>query len=356
MSIFRSKINSDIKNIWRYAVFYRPIKEENRLALGEGNTPETSVSGLAKELGFKELIFKREDLNPNGSHKDRLLAYQVSQAKENGEKILIISSSGNAAVSAAAYCRLAGIKLFVFVSPKTDKAKIKKIADFGAYVIISRYALTLADLAAKKFGIKSLRPSVGGNSHYGLKSIAFEIFEHCGAPEAIFIPTSSAGTLLAVAEAFNDLVELREIKKMPALYAVQTAKIHPIAENFDKSFIPEKESLARGIIAKNISEKKLKNILEIIKNSNGGGAAVSGAEIVTAHAFLKKNNIETGYESAAGFAGALKLKEELKNKKVAVLLTGKRSEAEAGSVKSDNVFKAENVDDSERIIKKFFKS
>lgn len=360
MSIFSSKANQNLKNIWRYAAFYPLIKKENQLTLAEANTPEISAPDIAKDLGFKELIFKREDLNPNGSHKDRLLAYQVSRAKENGEKVLIVSSSGNAAVSAAAYCRLAVIKLFVFVSPKTDKEKIARIADFGhstalragATIIVSRHARTLADLASKKFKIKNLRPSVDENSYYGLKSIAFEIFEHCGAVDAIFIPTSSASTILGIAEAFRDLIKLGEIGKTPEIYAVQTSKIHPIAENFDKNFIFEKESLARGIVSKNIPPEKLAKILKIIKNSNGGGAVVSNIEILKAEKILKKNNIETGCESAAGFAGAIKLKDKLKGKKVAVLLTGKKANGKIDNEKGDNIFRAENIEEMAEIISK----
>lgn len=353
MSIFQSKINSELKNIWRYASFYPAVKKENRLTLGEGNTPEISASNIAKGLGFKELIFKREDLNPNGSHKDRLLAYQVSRAKQEGEEVLIISSSGNAAVSAAAYCQSAGIKLFVFISPKTDKEKIMRMADFGARVIISRHALTLADLASKKFKIRNFRPGADEKSYYGLKSIAFEIFEHCGQVDAIFIPTSSASTILGIAEAFGDLNKLKEVKKIPELYAVQTAKVHPIAGRFDKNFIIEPDSLARGIVAKNILEEKLAKILNVIKNSRGGGAVVTDANILSACKILEKNNIETGYESAASFAGAIKIKEKVKSKKVVVLLTGKKTNGKIGDIESGNIFKADNIDNLESIIKKF---
>ncbi len=350
MSIFFSKVNQNLKNIWRYAAFYPSVRKENQITLAEGNTPEISAVNIAKNLGLKELIFKREDLNPNGSHKDRLLAYQVSRAKENGEKSLIISSSGNAAVSAAAYCRLAGIKLFVFISPKIDKEKIAKMA--GATIIISRYARTLADLASKKFKIKNLRPGADENSYYGLKSIGFEIFEKRGAIDAIFIPTSSASAILGTAEAFRDLIKLGEIGKMPEIYAVQTSKIHPIAENFDKNFIFEKESLARGIVSKNIPPEKLAKILDVIKNSSGGGAIVSDANIIEANKIFKKNNIETGCESAAGFAGAIKMREKVKGKKVAVLLTGRRGNGKIENVKSDNIFKADNIEEMAEIVGK----
>jgi len=82
MSTFHIKINSDLKNIWRYAKFYPPVKEENWITLDEGDTPEIYSREIAAKLGFSELIFKREDANPNGSHKDRMLAYQVSRARE----------------------------------------------------------------------------------------------------------------------------------------------------------------------------------------------------------------------------------------------------------------------------------
>ncbi len=360
MSTFYSKINKNLKNIWRYAAFYPPIKEENRLTLGEGNTPEISAEGLAKDLGLRKLIFKREDLNPSGSHKDRLLAYQVSTAKENGEKILIISSSGNAAVSASAYCKLAGIKLFVFVSPKTDKEKLAAIAKTGpstsfgagATIIVSKHALTLADLAAKKFGIKNLRPGADANYYYGLKSIAFEIFERCGEIDAIFIPTSSASTLLATAEAHNDLIKNGGIDKMPEIYAVQTAKIHPIAENFDKDFVVEKESSARGIVSKNIPREKLEKILKVIKESGGGGVAVSNKQIAKARKALEQNNIITGYESAASFAGVIKLKEKISGKKIVVLLTGKKwNDIMQEVTTGKNIFKADDISEVEKIIK-----
>ncbi len=353
MSIFYSKINENLNNIWRYAAFYPPIREDCQLSMGEGNTPNEYSDELAAKFGFARLILKREDYNPNGSHKDRMLAYQVSRALEAGEKKLLISSSGNAGVSAAAYCQIAGIKLFVFVSPKTDEAKIASIANFGAYVIISKHSLTLADLAAEEFSIKNLRAGGDEGAYYGLKSIAFEMFEQCRDVDAIFIPTSSASTLLGISSAYNDLFRLSEMQKMPAFYAVQTSKIHPIAEYFDKNFIGENENMARGIISKNIDKNKLAKILKIIKSSNGGGIIVSNHDILEAKNHLSRFGINTGYESAAGFAGAIKHAPKLKNQRIAVILTGKMpgTAPESQYINHDNIFEADNIEDVEKIIK-----
>ncbi len=351
MSTFHIKINSELYNIWRYANFYPPVKEENWLTLGEGNTPEVYSGELAARFGFANLIFKREDANPNGSHKDRMLAYQVSRAKENGAKALIISSSGNAAVSAAAYCKKAGITLFVFISPKTDEGKISSVANFGAYVIISKYSLTLSDLAAKNLNIKNLRPGKSENSYQGLKSIGFELFEHCRDIDAIFVPTSSAGTLLGINSAYADLLDLGEARKIPALYAVQTAKIHPIAAYFDRNFVAESENVARGIISKDINDEKLTRLVKLIKNSNGGGVVVSNHSILDAKGILAHSGINTGYESAAGFAGAIKIAEKLKRQRVVVLLTGKMPEMPPGHTNRENIFVANDIKYVEKIIK-----
>lgn len=350
MSTFYTKINSRLKNIWRYADFYPPIKEENWITLDEGNTPVVYSRELAAQFGFASLAFKREDSNPNGSHKDRMLAYQVSRAEERGEKNLIISSSGNAAVSAAAYCKKAGINLFVFISPKTDEGKISAIANFGAYMIISDYSLTLSDLASKKFRVNNLRPGAAESAYYGLKSIAFELFEHSKDIDAIFIPVSSASTLIGISSAYNDLFDLGDAHKMPELYAVQTTKIHPIAAYFDKNFVPENESVARGIILKDIEEDKLTRIIKIIKNSNGSGAVVSNNNILDAKKYLAQYGIATGYESAAAFAGAIKNAPKLKNQRVAVLLTGKMPEAVPEYTNRENIFVANDIEYVEKII------
>lgn len=351
MISFHIKINSDLYNIWRYAEFYPPVKEENRLTLGEGNTPEVYSDELAARFGFASLIFKREDSNPNGSHKDRMLAYQVSRAKESGAKALIISSSGNAAVSAAAYCKKAGITLFVFISPKTDEAKIARIADFGAFIIMTKYALTLSDLASKNLGIKNLRPGKSDNAFQGLKSIAFELFEHCHAIDAIFVPTSSASTLLGISSAYNDLLDLGEARKIPALYVVQTAYVHPIAATFDRNFVGESESVARGIINKEIDEDRLMRILKFIKRSNGGGAVVSNHNILEAKEALARTGIISGYESAAGLAGAIKSADKLTNQRVVVLLTGSMPEGQPEFTNRENIFVADDIKYVEKIIK-----
>ncbi len=324
MSTFHSKINADLKNIWRYAEFYPPIKTEYRLSMDEGNTPEIMAAEIGKSLGLNDLIFKCEDQNPNGSHKDRGLAYQISRAYEEGRKSLIISSSGNAAISAAAYCQKAGIKLFVFVSDKIEKAKLAKILAYNSAMVFScAKPLTYADYASEKFKIKNIKSSADNNSFYGYKSIGFEIFEHLAAIDSIFMAVSSGTSLLGIIASYKDLLALGEIKKMPQFHLVQTSRIHPLAAHFDKDFKFEREVLAKAIVARKVPKEK--EIIKAITETNGSGWIVQNDEIKKASESLKNNNVETSNEGALALAGIFKARRRKIDlgQKVVCLLTGR---------------------------------
>jgi len=292
--------------------------------LGEGNTPEISAPIIAKELGLEELIFKCEDQNPNGSHKDRGLAYQISCAYEEGRKDLIISSTGNGAISAAAYCRNIGIKLFVFVALKIERAKLEKIIkQYPAIVFTSLKPLTFSNYASEKFNIKNIKASSDKNSLYGYKSIGFEIFEHQGEVDSIFLAVSSGMTLLGILAAYQDLLALGEIKKIPQFHIVQPSRIHPLAAHFDKDFKFESEILAKAIVNRKVIQEK--EIIDAVTQSGGSGWIVQNADIKKASALLRTNGIETSNEGAAALAGIFKARAKGFDfgKKTVCLLTGR---------------------------------
>ena len=79
------------------------------VSLGEGATPCLPVPSLAKSVGVAGVWIKNEGDNPTGSHKDRMSAQGVCRALASGALEVVLASSGNAAVSAAAYCAAAGL-------------------------------------------------------------------------------------------------------------------------------------------------------------------------------------------------------------------------------------------------------
>ena len=73
---------------------------------------------------------KHEEMNPTGCFKDRESAVVVSKAVELGYKQISIVSSGNAALSTAAYAQKAGLQCIAYVPAKTTKAKKQLIELF----------------------------------------------------------------------------------------------------------------------------------------------------------------------------------------------------------------------------------
>lgn len=282
-----------------------------------GKTPEVELEGI---------IFKREDTNPSGSVKDRGISYQLNWAEKEGIRDLVISSSGNAAISAGYFCQKLGLKLFVFVSSKINKRKLAVIQDYPFRVFISRRPLSDSIKFAKKNNYYHLRSSTDPRGTIGYQIIAEEILgdrgnqvnrENQGGIDSIFIPVSSGTTLVGIVEGF------KQLGFSPQLHAVQATAINTIAKNFDHDFTPTKTSLADALVAKYTPRKK--QVIELVRESRGWGWVVNDEQILKADEWLKNQGISTSFEGAAALAGVWKASQKgWKLGKVFCLLTGKR--------------------------------
>lgn len=356
MSNFQNKILKNEKGIWRYADFYDEfVKQENRLSLDDNIN---STHKTVKIKSFENIYFKREDENITGSLKDRSLAYQVSLAKQKVLKNLVISTSGNAGISASAYCQKAGIKLYVFISPETEKAKIAEMQKYNPIIIKSSRAIRLANYLSAKYKIKNLRPSVDDDSIEGFKSISFEIFEKLGKIDALFTFVTSGSSFVGIGRAYKYLLENNEIKKIPKLFAVQSGGIFSIAKEFENRLnnegdIPECRLQAGKLGVKNTRRKN--EIIDLIKSSGGSGIYVSNKEIESTKNFLSQNEIYTSDEGCASFAGALKINQEnnlntsSKLNKIICVLSGKER-GKTEEIDENKIYKAESFDEVDKIV------
>ncbi len=384
MSNFQNKIEKNKKGVWRYANFYDEfIKPENRLNLDDkdnkknnGGTREIEIGEINKLLKIGHLYFKREDENETGSLKDRSLVYQISLAKQNSKKELVISTSGNAGIAAAAYCQKAKIKLYVFISPETEKAKIFAMQKYKPIIIKSKKAMRLANYLSAKHKIENLRPSLNDSSIEGFKSIAFEIFENLGKVEAIFTFVTSGSSLVGIGRAYQYLLNNREIKEIPKLYAVQSGDIFSVIDipisprpvfsgggdrsefltysrkippaPFNKGGTSERGVKGAGRLGTKNTRRK-KEIIELIKSSSGRGIYVNDDEIIKAGDILKSNNIFTSPEGRASLAGAIKASEENKFNKIVCILSGKLRK-DSGEIDENKIYRAENFEEVDGIL------
>lgn len=296
------------KGIWKFEDLLPPIETKYHLTLGEGATRLTQIENI---------FFKHEYENPTGSVKDRGIAYQISHLYSKNIKKAVISSSGNAAISAAHYCKLAGIELTVFVSPKINTLKLKQLTKLSTSIIKSSKPISDAFQYAKKNSAFNLRPSTDPVGHIGYTSIAYELDNQLSNQiDAIFFPVSSGTTLVGVGEGYQKLGYL------PKFFAVQTTSVHPIASHFDENFTKTEKSLADALVAKYTPRQE--EVQSLIKKSGGGGFVVSDEDILSAHDFLLKHDINCSYEGAAALAGLWKAQNKgLKFQYPVCLLTGK---------------------------------
>ncbi|OGG19261.1 hypothetical protein A3D78_02635 [Candidatus Gottesmanbacteria bacterium RIFCSPHIGHO2_02_FULL_39_14] len=294
------------QGIWYFAKMLPEISKPFRLTLGEGKTAFSEKSGL---------YFKCEFLNPTGSIKDRGLCFQISKLAEKKVRHAVISSSGNAALAASAYCRLAGIKLIVFVSPNINTAKLAALKENSDVYIDSR-PVSSAHQYALKNNFYNLRQSTDPNAAYGFETVSFEIDEEIGRIDDLFLAVSSGTALKGMADGF------KESGYLPRFHAVQTAKIYPLAGQFDTDFIRENTSLADAIVARTLPREG--ELLKIIRKSGGFGWVIPNNDMQNARSALLKMGLDSSFEGAAAYAAVEKAKSKgFSLGKTVVILTGK---------------------------------
>jgi threonine synthase len=254
------------RGLWRYRELLPLRDQANVVTLGEGGTPLIRATNLGMMLGRPNLFVKDERQGPTGSFKDRQAALAVSVMKENGLTQAVVASTGNVAISYAAYCARAGIKLYAFLTSLVPAEKMRECALYGAQVVkvTSTYdrAKELAAQFAAQRGMyfdRGLRSIAAVES---MKTIAYELAEQLaeegmlaprphdaaadgnGArPPAVpwrapdwYVQAVSGG--LGPAGAMKGFIELKAmglIDKVPALACIQADGCAPMANAFRRN-------------------------------------------------------------------------------------------------------------------------
>ncbi|MFI9724492.1 pyridoxal-phosphate dependent enzyme [Streptomyces sp. NPDC052396] len=207
------------------------------VTLGEGSTPNIRLPLGDSSQG--ELVVKYEGANPTGSHKDRAMAVGMAAAVASGADTVAVSSSGNAAASAAAYAGRAGLRCVVFTTPAVPgplRAQIDALG--GVRVVCGDHDTRQAALreSVERFGWYPLTsytaPSPGGNSYAneGYKSLAYELARDFGDRiSTVVVPTSRGDLLSGVARGFAELCAAGLLPAVPRLVTAEPDAAAPLA-------------------------------------------------------------------------------------------------------------------------------
>ncbi len=316
-------------------------------------TPCKTYKKINKYFALK-VYLKREDLNPNGSHKDRSIPIMIDYYAKKGVKNFVISSSGNAAISAIKYCQKHNFNLNIFLPPNTPNYKLKKILNLKSeenfkknnlksnpkntnekiYTLnpkvvdknknqnnihFTKRAVSDAFKFAKKHNYQLLRSSKDPIALKGYKKLAKELNNQLKEITDIFVPSSSGTLAIGLYQGFKDLMEIQ-----PKIHIIQTTKINTLVRDYDTNFKKSKKSIAQAIVDR-VGHRK-KDIDKIINEKEGYGWVVNDKNIKRFYKILKESGINSSEEGAMGLAALEKaISQGLQIKKPVCIITGSKT-------------------------------
>lgn len=200
------------------------------VSLGEGNTPSFDLPRLALEFGVDRLTAKHEGMNPTGSHKDRMSAHGISRALEVGAQTVVLASSGNAAVSAAAYCAVAGLGCEVATYRNMPEPFVRALNRLGAKRVIFDRSIDRWEYVRRQvecegaFALSNYNVPAVGSPVFGVegyRAVALECVLDGIVPDHVLVPTARGDLLWGLYSGLRDLRAAGLIAHMPKLWAVE---------------------------------------------------------------------------------------------------------------------------------------
>lgn len=230
---------------------------------------------------------KREDKNITGSAKDRAIPFQIANLIQKGFNKAVISSTGNAAISAAYFCQQKKIELTIFLSQKISPQKLSILKQFPSEIIISPKPISDAVKFSKLNQAYLLRQSTDPISLDGYQQIGQDIMSQLPQVTSIFVPIGSGTTLIGLSQ---------KIPKTIPIFGAQSAANCPIGKLYDQDFVPENRLITDALSAKFLPQKKA--LTDIINNHEGFVFTIQNQAIVSASHYLESKNIVTSLEGA----------------------------------------------------------
>jgi threonine synthase len=309
------------RGMWRWHELLPVQEEENRISLGEGDTPLMSLPRVGAEMGLRHLYVKDESLNPTGSFKARGLSAAVSKAKELGITKIIIPTAGNAGGAMAAYAARSGLQACIYMPKDTPLANMEESRIAGAQVILIdgliSEAAGMAGIKAREEGWFDVSTFKEPYRTEGKKIMGYELAEefHWRLPDVIIYPTGGGTGLVGMWKAFAELETLGWLNdtKRPRMVSVQAEGCAPVIKAFENGaqfcdYWVGAQTIASGLrVPKSFADQI---ILRDLRASHGNAVAVSDDEIIQAQKQLAETEgIFAAPEGAATLAALIHLKE-----------------------------------------------
>jgi threonine synthase len=315
--------------LWRYRDVL-PLRDPNQIvSLCEGGTPLIKVTHLGLMLGRPNIYIKDERQMPTGSFKDRQATLAVSLLKEAGITEAVVSSTGNVAISYAAYCARAGVKLYAFLTSLVVPEKMRECAVYGAHVIKVTSTYDRCKEIAQQFARQR-------NMYYdrglrniacveSMKTVAYEVAEQLGqalppnpggtpwrAPTWYFQSVSGGLGPVGAIKGFQEMKKMGLIDRLPALGCIQAEGCAPMVNAFrkgaDSAEVVSKPFTRIATLATGNPGRAYPILKQYIDQNGGVMETVTDDEAYHAlHVLAKMEGLSMEPAAAVAFAGLFKL-------------------------------------------------
>ena len=299
---------------------FRDVLDARRtIAPYVSRTPLISYAALDSFIGA-EVRLKHENHHPLGAFKVRgginFLAHLSEEQRRRG---LTTASTGNHGQSVANACRLFGAKAVIVVPKNANPLKVRSMENLGAQILFHGgnfdEARGYSERLAKEEGYRYVHAGDEPRLVAGVATFALEIIEDFPDVEYILVPLgggSGAAGASIVAKAVNPNIRVVAVQSEQAPAGYLSWKNRRITE-------APMHTIAEGLATQTGYELPQSIIWDLLDDF----LLVSDEEIARAIAILiEKAHTLAEEAGAAALAGAIKMKDELKGKRIAVVVTG----------------------------------
>jgi len=305
-------------SLWRYGPLLPVADVDQAVTLGEGWTPLHRTDRLAQAIGCGELWVKNEGVCPTGSFKDRGAAVALSRYRELGVGTVVLNSSGNAGAAFSLYAARAGMRCISILPTDVQPGSIKQcgLSGAGSFVLAAdrwhEAGGMVSELSARHgwFDIGTMKEPFRTE---GKKTMGYEIAEQLGweIPDVIVYPVGGGTGAVAIWKGFEELAALGWVGgKPPRMIVTQYEGCAPIVKAFEQgreACEPWGEIDIPPGGLKSPTPAAGKQILRLMRDTGGGGVAVSADEALEAVAELSAlEGIFACPEAATTLAGLKK--------------------------------------------------
>ncbi|MEM1320335.1 MAG: cysteine synthase family protein [Bacteroidota bacterium] len=289
-----------------------------------GNTP---IIRLNKAKSIKATVYaKIEAFNPGQSAKDRIGLFMIEQAEKDGllkpGGTIIETTSGNTGFSLAMIAVIKGYRCILAVPDKISDEKLNMLRAMRAEVVVCPSNVKPDDPRSYYSKAKELRSKIknsfyvnqyfnGSNLKAHYETTGPEIWKQTeGKVTHYFAACGTGGTLSGTARYLKEQNPNVKAIGIDAYGSILT-KYHETGKVDENEIYPYKlEAVGKNIIPENVDFNIIDRFIKVTDK----------ASAFRARQLAKREGLFVGYSSGAAMQGVYKMKEELKEDDVVVVL------------------------------------